>query len=282
MSVRWQTSIIRQYSQALECRPLLLSIAGICLSILLSGCGGSSIPVAVRPPATSPVPVPDTPAQPKPEIVEFQATPERIEKGKPLELSWQVKNATSIHISPEIGPVTNPGRKELQLDRETTYELTATGPGGEVSRQLFIKLLPEQTVVNDSRKGVGDLGGGSSGLEDVYFDYDRENIRDEDQPTLDKNATYMGSRAAQVIRIEAYCDERGSAEYNLAIGDRRASAVRTYLINRGIPPQRLKTISYGKEFPICTEATEDCWRRNRRVHFVPEDQSLDQKPDLPR
>jgi peptidoglycan-associated lipoprotein len=105
-------------------------------------------------------------------------------------------------------------------------------------------------------------------LEDVYFDLDESDIRDDGRGPLQKNAEWLKRWTSTRIMIEGHADERGSAEYNLALGDRRANAVRTYLINLGIPENRISVTTKGKESPFCTESNESCWQQNRRGHFI--------------
>jgi peptidoglycan-associated lipoprotein len=106
---------------------------------------------------------------------------------------------------------------------------------------------------------------------DAYFDYDKSNIRDDAQSVLTRNAaalkTIMSDFPNAVITVEGHCDERGSAEYNLALGDRRATSAKEFLVELGVSDSRLRTISYGKERPQCTASDESCWQRNRRAHF---------------
>jgi peptidoglycan-associated lipoprotein len=105
-------------------------------------------------------------------------------------------------------------------------------------------------------------------LGDVFFDYDQSTIRDEGRGVLQKNAEWMKRWQGTRIAVEGHCDSRGSSEYNLALGSRRAAAVRDYLVSLGIPASRIEVISKGKEQPFCTQETEECWQQNRRGHFV--------------
>jgi len=111
----------------------------------------------------------------------------------------------------------------------------------------------------------------SADLQDVYFDYDSSNLREEGRQSLSRTSValkaILADFPADVIVIEGHCDERGSAEYNVALGDRRASSAREFLVDLGISPNRVTLISYGKEQPGCTDANEACWQLNRRVHF---------------
>jgi peptidoglycan-associated lipoprotein len=105
-------------------------------------------------------------------------------------------------------------------------------------------------------------------LSDVLFDLDSAQVRDDARPLLQKNADWMKRWTSTRITVEGHCDERGSAEYNLGLGDRRGAAVRDYLISLGIPGDRVVVVSKGKESPFCRESTEACWQQNRRGHFI--------------
>jgi peptidoglycan-associated lipoprotein len=108
----------------------------------------------------------------------------------------------------------------------------------------------------------------TSSLRDVHFDFDRYEIRTQDKPVLDENAKWLKSNVAAMLLIEGHCDERGTNEYNLALGERRAKATRDYLVSLGIDGGRITVISYGEERPLCTERAEACWAQNRRSHFL--------------
>ncbi|UCG78242.1 MAG: peptidoglycan-associated lipoprotein Pal [Nitrospirota bacterium] len=106
-------------------------------------------------------------------------------------------------------------------------------------------------------------------LVDIHFDFDRYEIKEGDKATLKAIADVMIQDAAVSVRIEGHCDERGTNEYNLGLGDNRANAAKSYLMTLGVPSSRILTISYGEERPICTQSDEGCWARNRRAHFTP-------------
>ncbi len=108
----------------------------------------------------------------------------------------------------------------------------------------------------------------NANLKDVYFDFDKSDIRPQDAKTLDANAAWLKTRGNDLVLIEGHCDERGTNEYNLALGERRARATMNYLLAQGLPATRITIISYGKERPVCTEHAESCWARNRRAHFL--------------
>jgi peptidoglycan-associated lipoprotein len=105
-------------------------------------------------------------------------------------------------------------------------------------------------------------------LADIHFDLDSADLRDQDRQALAQNGDVLKRFDFLVVTIEGHCDERGSVEYNLALGERRARAALDYLVSLGVPAQRLRAVSYGKEIPVCSESNESCWARNRRAHFA--------------
>jgi peptidoglycan-associated lipoprotein len=105
-------------------------------------------------------------------------------------------------------------------------------------------------------------------LRDVYFDFDKYDIRPPDAKTLDANATWLKSNPGHLVLIEGHCDERGTNEYNLALGERRAKSAMNYLVSQGVQASRITIISYGEERPVCMQKSEECWAKNRRAHFL--------------
>ncbi len=103
------------------------------------------------------------------------------------------------------------------------------------------------------------------GVEPIYFEYDSSSLKDEALASLKKNAAYLKENKGFDVRVAGYCDERGTVEYNLALGQKRARSVREYYIRLGVSAKRIATISYGKEAPVCSESSEDCWSKNRRA-----------------
>jgi peptidoglycan-associated lipoprotein len=115
----------------------------------------------------------------------------------------------------------------------------------------------------------GTLGNGEQGpLSDIHFDYNDYTVRPQDNDILHSNADWLQKNSNSRVQIEGHCDERGSEEYNIALGAKRAQAAKDYLQTLGIAGERMSTISYGKELPLCTEHTDDCWEQNRRDHFA--------------
>ncbi len=105
-------------------------------------------------------------------------------------------------------------------------------------------------------------------LKDIHFDFDKYDVRPDAARTLDANAAWLKSNGNQLLLIEGHCDERGTNEYNLALGERRAKSAMNYLVSQGVQASRITIISYGEERPLCTEHTETCWAQNRRDHFL--------------
>jgi peptidoglycan-associated lipoprotein len=120
-------------------------------------------------------------------------------------------------------------------------------------------LWAKETVDSLNAKGV---------LADVFFDFDMYGIREDGRAPLQRNADYMKRWPSLRITVEGHCDERGTSEYNIALGDRRANAVKGYLVSLGIAADRVTVVSKGKETPFCRESNETCWQQNRRGHFV--------------
>jgi len=123
--------------------------------------------------------------------------------------------------------------------------------------------------VEDPLAGLSSAELESRGLlGDIHFDYDRAELREADRTVLAQNADFLKSHAYVKVTVEGHCDDRGTVEYNLALGERRARNAYDYLVSLGVAADRLKTVSYGKEIPLCQESNESCWARNRRAHFA--------------
>jgi peptidoglycan-associated lipoprotein len=249
-------------------RMLLALLATLVLG-LSAGCHKKIPP----PPPQAPAPIPDNaPPGAKPAISYFTAEPTTVTVGQPSSLRWSVADATSVRIDNAIGEVSPNGRRGVYPTATTTYHLTATGPGGTSEADATVTVSnppPPAPMQNAPQPTVREIL--AKQVQDVHFDYDKSDIRSEDQAIIQGDAgalkTVFQMDSNFVVTIEGHCDERGSAEYNLALGDRRAAATKDALISLGVPGDKLKTVSFGKERPICTEAMEDCYARNRRAHF---------------
>jgi peptidoglycan-associated lipoprotein len=229
-----------------------------------TGCGKQA-PVAAAPPAPAPAPAPPPPE--KPSIVRFQVEPRQIEQGSGATLSWQVDRAYEVHIDPDIGLVQPGGSAKIHPRQSTTYVLLAKGPGGDIKGEATVTVRVPPPAPDEGRDRLR-LEQIADELKDVYFDYNKSDLRPDGVEALNKVAEVL-KRTGIAVLIEGHCDERGSAEYNLAMGDRRAQTVKSYLMSLGVAEAQLATVSYGKENPQCFDATEQCWQLNRRAHFTP-------------
>lgn len=143
------------------------------------------------------------------------------------------------------------------------------GPGESAGEAPGLEEKGVDTAGSLERFKAGQrLPGDSGPLRDVHFAFDSYELDDEARAVLRENAEWLQENPREKVEIEGHCDERGTVEYNLALGAKRARAVKDYLTSLGIAAERMTTISYGEELPLCTEHTEECWARNRRAHFV--------------
>ncbi len=231
------------------------------LSVAVFNFGCAKKPLA----STTPTTRTEAPT-PRPTIT-FQANPTSVAKGESSTLSWSATNATQVAIAPEVGTVTAEGSTKVSPTDSITYTLTATGPGGTADASVRITIAEAVSAEpTDTDRNMDRLF--ASNVQDAYFDLDKADIRADARTALGKTAEFLRNYPQIKATIEGHCDERGSTEYNLGLGDRRASAVKQYLVSLGISADRLSTVSYGKEKPFCMEASESCYQQNRRGHFV--------------
>lgn len=136
-------------------------------------------------------------------------------------------------------------------------------------RETLGEVITEKQIAKaqpvESKPSVKEL---QTSIKDIYFDFDKYDIKDESKPVLKELSNILLKNKGIKVIIEGHCDERGTNEYNLGLGERRANAAKEYLISLGIPSNRIEVISYGEEKQVCEEQTEDCWAKNRRAHFV--------------
>jgi len=243
---------------------------GICMTLALFAAGCKK---KAPPPPPPPPPAVEHHAPPaEAPSIEFTAEPSSIERGQSSTLRWVVNGADTISIDNGIGTVQPGGQRRVFPSDSTTYTLTATGAGGTKTATASVNVTAPPPPPPPAAKNTGTLESRVSGdLTDAYFDYDKSDIREDARAALTKDAEALkaifNDFPNAVITVEGHCDDRGSAEYNLALGDRRATAAKDFLTQLGVPGDKLKTISYGKERPQCTEENEECWQKNRRAHF---------------
>ena len=230
-----------------------ISLAGI---LILSGCHKK-----VQPPPPAPPP----PVQPTAPTASITADPNVIQQGQSTTLKWRSTDATQVSIT-GISATETAGTQTVTPTDSTTYTITAKGPGGSIEESARVTVnrpvasapippsLTEQQLFDQQ-------------MQDVYFDYDRYDLQPGDLTTAEHDATFLNKYPDMKIVIGGHCDDRGSAEYNLALGQSRAEAVKKALVTNGVSASRIRTISYGKEKPFCTEEDESCWHQNRRDHI---------------
>ena len=230
-------------------------------------------------PPAPPPPAPDTTRTAKveetttkaPVIAQLTSEPSSIDRGQSATLRWSVTGATTVSIEPALGTVQTNGNRTVFPSSTTTYRLTASGPGGSANASATVSVNAPAPPPPTGPPTTTSLVGALESIIDAYFDYDQSEIREDARNALSRDSDalkkILQDFPSATIVVEGHCDERGSAEYNLGLGDRRAAAAKEFLIQLGVPGARLKTISYGKERPQCTDPSEACYQKNRRAHF---------------
>lgn len=197
----------------------------------------------------------------------ISADPLAIDVGQSVVLNWRTQNATTVTID-GIGQVNANGTQTVSPSTSTNFHLTAKGDGGTAEANVRVTVrVPEAPTVPSNEADMGSDEVFHQNVKDVFFDYDSYELRPDAQTSISQAASYLAAHPAIRVVIGGYCDDRGSAEYNLALGENRANSARTALVNAGVAASRLRVISYGKEKQFCTEENEACWQQNRRAQF---------------
>jgi len=224
---------------------------------------------AASPPPTLPPPA----APPAAPTITLRAQPGTIDRGGSTTLQWDAKEATSVSISPGVGGVGVTGSQSVSPTSSVTYTATATGPGGSATDTARITVnvpaAPEAgEAPRTSSPNVTTSQLFTQNVKTIYFDYDKADIKPDQISVLQGNAGWLKANPNVRFTIEGNCDERGSEEYNLSLGDRRANAVKEFLVSQGIAANRIMTVSFGEERPVCRDETEKCFEMNRRAAFT--------------
>jgi peptidoglycan-associated lipoprotein len=214
--------------------------------------------------APAPPPPPPPPAAPTASI---SVSPSTIQSGQTASLTWQTTNTSDVTID-GLGAVEANGSQTVSPTDSTTYHLIAKGAGGTQEATARLTVTQPPPPPPPSAPSISDEDLFNQNIKDVYFDYDKSDIRADQQASVQADVAFLTQHPNFNFTIEGHCDERGSAEYNIALGDKRANSVKSALTEAGISASRIQTISYGKERPFCTESNEACWQQNRRGHFV--------------
>jgi peptidoglycan-associated lipoprotein len=229
------------------------------LGLMVVG-AGCSHKVAVKPPEAPPAANP--PARPS---VTLDASRTNIDQGQSVNLRWSATNATSVSVTPELGNVAAQGTSTVSPSQSTTYTATAIGPGGSATTSTHVTVtVAAAAAPAPAGPTIEEMF--TREVQDAFFDYDKVDIRADARQALSKTADFLRSYPQVAIVIEGHCDERGSTEYNLALGDRRSDSAKDFLVALGVAADRIQTVSYGKERPFCTVSNEGCWQQNRRAH----------------
>jgi len=236
---------------------ILVPVVLLAAMAAVAGCSKKQSPLPEAPPP--PAVVAPTPT------AQLTATPTVISAGDQVVLNWRTSDATSVSID-GIGDVPTSGVKTVTPSVSTTYHLVARGEGGsaEASARVVVNAPPAVVVPTNTMSAEDEF---KANVQDAFFDYDTYDIRSDAQATLSRDASYLVSHPDVKVVIGGYCDERGSNEYNLALGQNRADAAKNALVTAGVAATRIRVISYGKEKPFCSESTEECWQQNRRAGF---------------
>lgn len=219
----------------------------------LSGCSKKTAQAA---PPSPPPPVAPT--------AMLSANPAVIQQGQTAVLTWHTDNATEATID-GLGSLPPSGSKTVQPDTSITYTLVAHGPGGTQDASARVTVNANAA---DATPSPSDEELFASYVKDVWFDYNKADIRPDQAMTAQADAAFLLQHPSIKVMVEGHCDDRGSEEYNLALGTSRAESLKHSLLQQGISEDRVKTISYGKERPLCSQDNEQCWQQNRVDHFA--------------
>jgi peptidoglycan-associated lipoprotein len=229
-------------------------VALLATAFLLTGCNKKQ--AKVSPPAP--------PAPPSPTAT-LAANPYIIQAGQSTTLTWNTQNADQISI-PGLGSIPASGSRTVTPSSSITYTLTAKGPGGTQEASARVTVNASAAKMTTPQPNEEDLF--AKNVKDVFFDFNKSDIRADESSIATRDAQFLAQHPDIRVVVEGHCDDRGSEEYNIALGDSRAKSLRQELLTEGISADRIKTISYGKERPFCSVDDEQCWQQNRRDHLA--------------
>jgi peptidoglycan-associated lipoprotein len=215
-------------------------------------------PPAALPPSAS-VPAP---------TASITADPMAIDQGQSVVLNWRTSNATSVSID-GIGDVAINGTQTVSPASSTNFHLVAKGDGGttEANVRVTVRVAVAPTMGTETDTSSTADAAFHAAVKDLFFDYDSYDIRSGDEGSVTAAAAFLNAHKDIKVLIAGYCDDRGSAEYNITLGENRANAAKQALTAAGVDASRIRVVSYGKERQFCTEENESCWQQNRRAQF---------------
>jgi peptidoglycan-associated lipoprotein len=229
-------------------------LAALAAVMTLGGCAKKVAKVTPPPP----------PASAPPPTVTLAANPSAVQPGQSSTLTWQTSNANEVMIA-GLGTLPASGSRAVTPGETTTYTLVAKGAGGtnEASASVSVNAPVTSVAAPPTDEELF-----RKNVKDVFFDYDKFAIRADEVPVVQNDEVFLAQHPAVKVLVEGHCDDRGSEEYNIALGANRAESVKETLVQEGVPADRIKTVSYGKEKPFCHEDSEQCWQQNRVDHFA--------------
>lgn len=239
-------------------RNSLLLSAGLVVMLGISGCHKKVT-------ASAPMPPPAASTGPAP-TASITATPDTVTSGTPVVLTWKTTDATTVSID-GIGQVETAGTMTQTPTQSTDYHLVANGPGGTTDATAHVTVNPAAPKTQMHETNITESVF-ESNVKPVFFNFDSYKIRPDAQIQIQDDANYLIQHPNIKVVVGGYCDDRGSVEYNLALGENRANAAKQALVSAGVSPDRMRTVSYGKEKQFCSEQTESCWQLNRRAQFT--------------
>ena len=253
----------------------------VCCLLILNGCKKQQAPLPPTPPAPAASPATAPAAVP---TATLRAAPAVIEQGQSTTLSWNSTNATELRLEPGLGLVASQGSTVVTPERSTTYTVVASSPGGraDASARVTVNVPPPTPSPAPSFESSPAPSPSAPPappqppaeelfvqyIRDAFFDYDKFDLRPDARLALVQSAEFLLTHPQVRVLLEGHCDERGSNEYNLGLGDARVQAGKQFLVSLGVSPERIQAVSYGEERPFCKEGNEDCWQQNRRAHFI--------------
>jgi peptidoglycan-associated lipoprotein len=208
-------------------------------------------------------------------ILDLRVEPEQIRRGESALLTWRSEHADGVEIDPAIGPVDLSGRIKFFPDETTTYTVSARGAGGSTAKSVTVEVLGSDSgttggVLSEDLENTSLDERFNLFVKPVFFAFDSTELTSEARLTLDGNLRWLEQVENRMVRfvLEGHADERGSEEYNLALGDKRAQVVKEYLLSKGLDASRVETVSLGEERPFASGTTEEAYAMNRRTQFL--------------
>lgn len=242
-------------------RKSMVLAASLAALLTVAGCHKKKPAPPPPPPPTAQAPAP---------TASITATPDTINSGESSTLTWKTTDATDVSIE-GLGQVASSGTQTVHPTQTTSYHLIAHGDGGSADATATVTVNAAPPPPTQPTEQNIDENAFEAAVKPVFYDYDSYDVRPDAQSTIQADANFLNQHPNLKVVIGGYCDERGSTEYNLALGENRANAAKQALVSAGVSPDRLRTVSYGKEKSFCSEHNEACWQQNRRAQF-----SLDQ------